>query len=252
MTRQTAGSGPRSGKGLAVLLLSAILVVAAGIVPGTVTGRSSLSEISPYHWQLNLAISRGNALRTIAVGDSHTGLGFHPPVDGSVMNVAWPDALLDLEVRLDWLLQRLSGVEIILLQFQPHMFMPHRERSVPSPLSQSLSARAGTWHPLATALPQFDVCCRASLPRWLWDRSQGRQRVADPLVQANGYLDYHYVPSHSLEEQARREIESYGELRFLDFLVSRYERLRGAPRQGALYGDTDAISADERVSAAAW
>lgn len=205
-----------------MLVIAAITVLTAGLAPAIVMGRSSLADISPYHLQLRLALSRSDSLRTIAIGDSHTGLGFHPPAGDSVMNLAWPDALLDLEHRAEWALARLPRVDTVLIQFQPHMFFPHRERAYLSPLSQSLKSRTGTWHPLSHLFPQFDVCCRAALPRWLWNKLLGRTIPPDPVVQTNGYLDYRYATTRTLEEQARLEIGSYGQLRFVDSLVSRY------------------------------
>lgn len=211
--------------GLSALVITALVVVVAGLLPSIYMGREQVRQLSPYHWQLQLALHRADMITTAAIGDSHTGLGFHPPLAKAAFNLGWPDSLLDLQARTEWILTKLPKLREVALQLQPHMFFPHRVREQLTPLSRSLSQQTTAWHPLASALPQFGLCCRAAIAEGHWRRWTGTENPANPVVLDNGYLRYSYSSDKTLAEQARLEVASYGERRFVPELVRRYEKL---------------------------
>lgn len=208
---------------LATALGCAVLALAAG---EWAWRRFELqSRISPMHRQLGLIEAAGPAVKVLAVGDSHAALGFDP--DGAdAMNGAFPgETVAETQLKLRHLLPRLRGLKVILLQAQPQMFYPYRDRAV-SAAYRDLQGRP-RFHPLERRWPQFDPCCRARVwPEAVLAAAGMEPRVFVPGIHANGFVDYSRHPRYERAEFAQlaaREIASYGRRQLLGQLITEYE-----------------------------
>lgn len=221
MNSSTSDSKKRRSERLGLLAAGAAALALLGLIlvlePASV---DLIRSMSSFRYQLLLA-ERSRA-EVVAIGDSHMGLGLDSD-DARVRNVAFTGENVDeMSAKLDFLLPRLPGARVVLLQAQPHMLYKHRDIPSRDPYKQ-LSSGRGVYHPFERRVLQFDPCCRGSIPKAALKRLIGRPLTdAEPPVELNGRLSYEPDPSWpDREEMARREIAGYGS-------TEQTARLRGA------------------------
>jgi hypothetical protein len=224
---------PRSrvlGRMAATLVIFGTAMITAGAIamPGLLEGKTLVAELSPFRAQIVNGLDRKSAVRTIAFGDSHTGLGFYAePMDGPAYSLGWPDVLVDIDARVTWAIEHFPQLRTAVLQIQPHMFFPHRDRAAITDLTRGLVSGDPNWNPLAGVAYQFDACCRAQMPEWIVRKLRHRSTTPDPLVLENGYLVYDYHTAKGMQELAALEIAGYGHAQPVASLISRFERIVG-------------------------
>lgn len=222
MSSSISVSSELPGRYIACLLGTLLVASAAavGVVQWAWLQFALFERISPMRYQLHLVESAGRAVEVLGVGDSHTALGLYPDRPG-VMNAAFGgESVREIRIKLRHALPRLPGLKLVLLQSQPQMLYPHRDRPLAEPYRQLAGKKDfhpeahPDFHPLAGWLTQFDPCCRARALRETLHAISGRaDKGPGPLkVLHNGYLDY---TRHAKYERARfhelaaAEIASY-------------------------------------------
>lgn len=212
----------------AAALGSVVLVVGAAQLAWT--HLRLLERISPMHAQLHLVRDAGPAVRLLAIGDSHAALGFRPaPADRGLASAAFPgESVRDIRLKLRYLQPRLPNLAQVLLQAQPHMLYPSRDRP-PAPQYLELSARDASFHPLERWWDQFAPCCRARVLPEALHAARGRPPAQFvPAIGAGGFIDYSGHAPYARErfaELAAKEVASYGGTRIVPSLAREYESL---------------------------
>ena len=101
----------------------ALALIMAFIEPLATDG---IRHLSPFRYQLLLAEEAASGVRVLALGDSHTGLGFLSP-DPRVRSVGFAgETIPEMALKFRYLRQKFPNLSVIALQAQPHMFFPHR------------------------------------------------------------------------------------------------------------------------------
>lgn len=186
-----------------------------------------MAKVSPFYYQIALAVDRGRTVTTIAVGDSHTGTGFRSRAEGKLSVGFAGESTKESLVKTKYLLSKLPNVLEIYLQADPHMFFRHRLR----PIGQAYLdlGKSSYYHPLEGMMMQFDPCCRGGVLREMLRFIMGRTgEFKGPDVGRNGYLDYTPYQDFDplkFDELAKREIESYQSLVPVGELMGAYEEI---------------------------
>lgn len=225
----------RLGLKILGLALALLLALVAAVQP---FAEEAVERYSPMRYQLMLAEKHASETLIIAVGDSHTGLGFDS-LDRRVNSIGFPgEAVPEMMEKLKLLLPRLPKLKAVLLQAQPHMFYRHRDFGVRAPYREMNQGR-GVFHPFEKILLQFDPCCRGQVLKYaskewrkrFW-RLVGRDQAAsepdiDPVIKENGFLIYKPNPKLPLDrhDQAKAEFNSYVAFAPIPRLRDSYEEI---------------------------
>lgn len=232
MSSSISASSRTSSLYAAYLLTTLIASTAAavGAVQWVWTKHDLFARISPMRYQLHLAERTERPVEVLAVGDSHTALGLYPDRRG-VMNVGYAgESVRETRLKMRYLLPRLPELKTVLLQSQPQMLFPHRDKPASAPYRELAGSR--DFHPFERWLSQFYPCCRARTLREALSAIRGRaEKGPGPDVLDNGYLDYtRYV--------------SYDRARFSEIAVAEIASYRGLSPVPALASEFDALIDD--------
>jgi hypothetical protein len=210
-----------------VVLGSTITVLALIMALVEPLATEGIRHLSPFRYQLLLTEEAAPTVRALAIGDSHTGLGFLSP-DPRVRSVGFAgETIPETALKVRYLRQKFPSLSVIALQVQPHMFFPHRNIA-PKPAYITLLNGRGVFHPFEHSLRQFDPCCRGSMPKIAFYHLIGFPLPKPvPEIGQNGYLLYPLdaVPPGTRLEQAEREIRSYGSTTPVPQLREAFEQL---------------------------
>jgi len=187
-----------------------------------------LRRISPMRYQLGLIVDTGPRVTALAIGDSHTALGFRP-LQAGTMNGAIPgENIADMRLKLRYLLPRLPNLKLVLLQAQPHQFYAHRVGPADAQHRYLVDGGPG-FHPFARWWAQFDPCCRAQVPRMaalavLGELPRGYDLGILPRGNAF-YIRHPPYPPARFAQIAAGEVATYGGRHADPQLVAEYETL---------------------------
>jgi hypothetical protein len=196
-----------------LLKVALLTVVPAALVAVVAPSRAleSVRAISPLRYQVYRAAALGDAIRTIALGDSHAALGFRS-ADPSVYSLAFPgDNLAEIALTARFAAATLPATREVFLQADPHMFFPQRSGGPRD--DQRLLFEGGDGVPKSSIGLMLDPCCRGEIPGVALKSFLGIP-VALPIPEI-GPTGFSLYPDSlrfrgDFAADARREVAGYG------------------------------------------